>query len=69
MLQQVAEDPLLVDLPAVAWLQPQAFGNSLPSVVEWLSVSPHDLLLVSHYLNTRCVLFHKRKGYRYLLNL
>ena len=39
--------PLLVELPPVAWLQPQAFGNSLPSVVEWLPVPPHDLLLVN----------------------
>ena len=39
--------PLQVELPPVAWLQPQAFGGSLPSVVEWLPVSPHDLLLVN----------------------
>lgn len=46
---QVEEGPLLVDLPPVAWLQPPAFGDSLPSVVEWLPVTPHDLLLVSAY--------------------
>ncbi|KAL3157576.1 hypothetical protein ABBQ32_012027 [Trebouxia sp. C0010 RCD-2024] len=47
--EQVGPDPFLVDLPPVAWLQPQAFGNSLPSVVEWLPVPPHDLLLVGFW--------------------
>ncbi len=37
---------LLVDLPPVAWLQASAMGGSLPCVVEWLPVPPHDLLLV-----------------------
>lgn len=54
VLQQVGPDPFLVDLPPVAWLQPQAFGNSLPSVVEWLPVPPHDLLLVSCYSPVVC---------------
>lgn len=54
VLQQVGPDPLLVDLPPVAWLQPPAFGNSLPSVVEWLPVPPHDLLLVSCYSPVVC---------------
>lgn len=44
---QVEGSPLQVELPAVAWLGPQAFGGSLPSVVEWLPVCPYDLLLVS----------------------
>lgn len=47
---QVEGSPLQVELPAVAWLGPQAFGGSLPSVVEWLPVPPHDLLLVDPLL-------------------
>ena len=47
---QVEGSPLQVELPAVAWLGPQAFGGSLPSVLEWLPVPPHDLLLVSPLL-------------------
>lgn len=39
--------PLQAELAPVAWLRPQAFGGSLPSVVEWLPVLPHDLLLVN----------------------
>ena len=37
---------LLVEVPPVAWLQASAMGGSLPCVVEWLPVPPHDLLLV-----------------------
>ena len=37
---------LLVGVPPVAWLQAGAMGGSLPCVVEWLPVAPHDLLLV-----------------------
>jgi len=37
---------LLVEVPPVAWLQASAMGGSLPCVVEWLPVAPHDLLLV-----------------------
>ena len=54
---QVDPGPLLLELPPVAWLQAQAFGNSLPSVVEWLPVPPHDLLLVIPCSLSFC-LFH-----------
>lgn len=41
------EGALLVGVPPVAWLQARAMGGSLPCVVEWLPVAPHDLLLVT----------------------
>ncbi|DBB09914.1 TPA: hypothetical protein ACH3X3_001521 [Trebouxia sp. C0006] len=40
---------LLVEVPPVAWLQASAMGGSLPCVVEWLPVPPHDLLLVGFW--------------------
>ena len=44
--QTDTDRPLLVEVPPVAWLESGAVGGSLPSVVEWLPVPPHDLLLV-----------------------
>ena len=45
-------EALVVELPPVAWLQSNAMGGSLPCVVEWLPVVPHDLLLVLRPLCT-----------------
>ena len=44
----------MVEADPVAWLQAQAWGNSLPSVLEWLPVPPHDLLLVLLLLPRPC---------------